>query len=456
MHYLKLYIVIFGWVFLSSFNLFSQSKLNVNGGLGIGKIARDRNYSSSSSSSLWKPNFSLGLSHNLFFDDSRYISSGIYLNQANAEQTAHQQIQVNGNFVTNDFSIISNSAFAGFGEGLGVQRFGLDFNIELRLTYIFYNLGRTKNLKTYDYSSGQIISANEKWNNFYYDKFYLGLNCFLGYEVITNFHIGLSSYIGLNQLFSQSVQNYNVIGASEIYGRNLNIQASVKYDLFGKTKSDKKEKATLEEEDKYNTDSISNMFVLKTYPLLYFSEVNLGLEFISNRKFTHEIIAAYHFNDSYIRYLNGFIIDNFLEEGIAIASTKYGVSLRYNFSLIKRKKANLWRNLTFQLMLKRTEFEDLTRVDEYYYENFDISKTVIGFKFLPSYSTIVGKHLYVNYYFGVGWKFVFYKRKIFYREHTNPDTGEIKVNNSIEISKGVSYMPTLHLGMSLGYIFHKK
>ena len=457
MHYLKLSIFIFAWFIFSSFNLFSQSNLNINGGLGVGKIARGRSYSSSSSSSLWKPNFSLGLSHNLFVDDTRYISSGIYFNLANAKQTSKQSIRINDHFEKNDFSIISNSAYAGLGGGLGARRFGLDFNIELRLLYLLYSQGQTKNLKTFDYSSGQIISANEKWDNFYGHNIELGLNLFLGYEVIPNFHIGVSSYIGLNRMFSQPIYNSDVTGISEIEGRNINIQASVKYDLWHKTKSDKKEKTTLEEEDKVDLDSINNMFVLKTYPFLYLSEVNFGLEFISNRKFSHEIIVAYHFSDSYIRYLDGFIIDNFLEsESFHSASPKYGVSLRYNLSLIKRKKANLWRNITFQLMLKRTEFEDLTNVYEYSYENLDVSKTVIGFKFLPSYSKIVGKHFYLNYYVGVGWRFMFYKQEIFHTEYTNPDTGEVTINNNIEISKGVSYTPTLHIGISLGYVFHKK
>jgi len=36
------------------------------------------------------------------------------------------------------------------------------------------------------------------------------------------------------------------------------------------------------------------------------------------------------------------------------------------------------------------------------------------------------------------------------------DTGEIIVDDTAETSHGISYLPTLHLGISMGYFFRRK
>ncbi|NOY51549.1 MAG: PorT family protein [Chlorobi bacterium] len=365
MRLLKLVLCVFVLFLLLESKLFSQSSLSVNAGIGINKLIYPET-NSANYSTFWKPAFRLGLLHELFVDRTRYISSELFINQFNAKQTSEQKILMGGEFVKNDFSFNSNTSLAGLGIGLGARNYGIDFNIKLMLGYMIINKGSTKNLKNYDYISGQIINSDIKWDKFYTDNFDLGANLFVGYEVWNRIHLGLSSYFSFNQYYSKSIYGkYDVNGINEMQGNNLRFLFTAKYKLLSKNSlKPKNDNLDWSDESKSISDSNGIIYVIKTYPLNYISEVNLAFEVITPSKISHEIIAAYHFRDSYSRYLSGLYIFNFIEEGGFVStSTKYGFSIRYNFSFYKKVNEGLLRNKTIQIMLKREVFLAIKQVE---------------------------------------------------------------------------------------------
>ena len=216
-------------------------------------------------------------------------------------------------------------------------------------------------------------------------------------------------------------------------------------------------------------DSVFAKHVIKTYPLNYFvgGEINLGYEQVVNRKESFEIILAWNFKDWVVipsgsKLSNGgshggvFSPVSLLEEGgqpTIIPSTGGSVRFNYRHYFNKNKPMPLGAYYSPQFMFKHTNFNDLFIDDEYYDDSIKITKNAVTLKFLLGYQNLIFNKLSIDYYIGAGFRYQTQKAIRFYRIRWDEDIGEFTENTDRITYTSSIFIPTFHLGFSVGYFF---
>ena len=215
-----------------------------------------------------------------------------------------------------------------------------------------------------------------------------------------------------------------------------------------------------------HADTTSPKHIMKIYPLGYLAglsgyagEINLSYEYIRTGKPDYEFIAAWIFSDAV--FLNAedyvflplffFLCESYYLTPAPVIGGSIKINSKVYFNRKRKKPMGSYRSIQF--MYKFTHFENLLYQDDNYQEKLNANKHVVGAKILfGRQSPLSGKFVF-DFYFGVGVRMIFQNKEVFYSKRVDDNPPEIIEDFSLRSSWSTLFSPTLHAGISIGYLF---